>query len=171
MKIGTIHREVAKLLWEGDLTIEQIALKYNRSDRAIYRWKNDPDFNAVLTEIEENHKTQAKRESIRWARRSVKTLIKLQDYAAIKNEKGDIVGEEFKFGADVARKAACDLLEMAEVKIDKIQGEGFGSSTLLVIRSGNGDRSAEGQEAEAVSGRLRFQPFRIPRNGSGLGSG
>lgn len=142
MRIKNVHREIAKLLWEGDLTVTEIALQKGVSDRAIYRWKNDPDFDALFKGIEDNFKTSAKREAMRWARRSVKTLVKLQDIAINKDERtGAVVSEEFKFGSDVARKAACDLLEMAEVKVDRIEGKGFEHNEIFNLLGAitNGD--------------------------------
>jgi len=156
MKIKTIHREVAKLLWEGDLTIAEIASSKGICDRIIYRWKNDSDFDAVLTEIEENHKTAAKREAIRWARRSVKTLLKLQDFATSKDQQGKIVSEVFKFGADVARKAAVDLLEMAEVKVNKEEGVGFGNNPIFIIQT-NGDQPKTQNKPQDFSKRFRLE--------------
>jgi transposase len=126
MQITALHREVAKLIWEGNLELAEIASQKEITERTIYNWKNKLEFDQLLKDLEEEHRSLAKREAIRWARRSVKTLVKLQDIAITKNkETGEVVSEEFKFGADVARKAACDLLEMAEVKVEKNQGEDF----------------------------------------------
>lgn len=157
MKIIDIHREVAKLIWDGDLTLLQIAGQKRITERTISNWKLKPEFDQLLKNLEDEHRSLAKREAIRWARRSVKTLVKLQDIAITKDASGQVVSEEFKFGADVARKAACDLLEMAEVKVQKVEGEGFAGSSLIIVQSGNGDRSAEGNKAETVSDRFRFQ--------------
>lgn len=125
MQITETHREVAKLIWDGDLEIAEIAGLKGITERTVYNWKNKPEFDRLLTDLEEEHRSLAKREAVRWARRSVKTLVKLQDIAVTKNQNGEIISEEFKFGADTARKAAVDLLEMAEVKVDKKQGEDF----------------------------------------------
>jgi transposase len=120
MQITETHREVAKLIWEGNLELAEIATLQKITERTIYNWKNKPEFDQLLKDLEDEHKSLAKREAIRWARRSVQTLIKLQDIKKIKDKiTGETLSEEFKFGADVARKAACDLLEMAEVKVQK----------------------------------------------------
>jgi|GEM_PF-3441138 len=125
MQITETHRKVAKLIWEGNLELAEIAALQEITERTIYNWKNKPEFDQLLKDLEEEHRSLARREAIRWARRSVKTLVKLQDIAITKNQSGETISEEFKFGADVARKAACDLLEMAEVKVEKRQGEDF----------------------------------------------
>lgn len=135
MKIESIHIEVAKLIWEGDLTLLQIATQKGITERTISNWKNQPNFAKILQDMEDEHKNAAKRESIRWARRSVKTLVKLQDIAASwTDEHGKVWPEEFKFGADVARKAAVDLLEMAGVKPVEVEGNVGGTLTLRILR-------------------------------------
>lgn len=154
MKIKNVHREIAKLLWEGDLTIEEIATLKKVSDRAIYRWKNDPDFDALFKITEEGYKTAAKREAIRRGKRSVQTLLKLQDFATEKDQGGNVIREEFKFGADVARKAAVDLLEIAEVKIKLEEGHGASNTPIFIIQT-NGNQSKATDKPQEFSKRFR----------------
>jgi hypothetical protein len=142
MEITQLHRDIAKLIWEADLTLAQIAAEKKLTERGIYNWRQKPEFEQILKDLEDEHKTAAKREAIKSAKQSVRTLVKLQDIAAAYTDKdGKDHPEEFKFGADVARKAAVDLLEMADVKISAEEGGGKVLGKLLLIRPSEADKT------------------------------
>jgi len=158
MSLSEKEIELCKLKYKDDLNDEEIGVQIGIVGRTVRRWLKREEIQAEVKHLEDQDKESAKRESIRWARRSVKTLVKLQDIAIVRNEAGEVISEEFKFGADVARKAAVDLLEMAGVKVNVEEGEKTGGvSSIVIVQSGNGNRTAENNKPEAIPNRFRFQ--------------
>lgn len=171
MSLSAKQREFCKLKYKDDLTDDEIAIKVGIGARSVYYWLSNSEIQAEIKRLEDQDRESAKRESIRWARRSVKTLVKLQDIAIIKDkETGIVISEEFKFGADVARKAAVDLLEMAEVKVQKVEGEGIANNGPIFIIQSNGNHRETKDKPQDVSKRFRFEPISISGDGGGVGN-
>jgi len=119
MNITDKHRQVANLLWQGELTVEKIAEQFQIAPATIYNWKNKPEFQAILTEIDETYRLNARRKAIRLSNKAIDTLEKLLD-------------ENREKAVDTARKSAVDLLTTAEVKTE--EGETKGSIDLHIFR-------------------------------------
>lgn len=71
------RRKAAKLIAEGELTLEEVARECGVSDRTIYRWKNVPDFDAYVRELEDAIREDAKRYLGRQALRAAMRLAEL----------------------------------------------------------------------------------------------
>ncbi len=111
MRINLRHREVAKDIWDGNLSQQEIARKYNVSERTIRRWQSHPDFKAFLTGIDESYQKATRMVVIRHAQRAVKALVKLTETVTVKTETGE--EQRFKYRPETVRKAACDILVLA----------------------------------------------------------
>jgi len=111
MKINIKHREVAKDIWDGNLSQQEIAGKYNVSERTIRRWQSDPDFKAFLTGMDESHQKATKMVVIRYAQRAARALVELTEIVMVKTETGE--AQRFKYRPETVRKAACDILVLA----------------------------------------------------------
>jgi len=111
MRINMKHREVAKDIWDGNLSQKEIARKYNVSERTIRRWQSDPGFKAVLNGIDESYQKATRMVVIRYAQRAVKALVKLTETVMVKTETGE--AQRFKYRPETVRKAACDILVLA----------------------------------------------------------
>ena len=127
MEINEKHRTIAKLLWNGDLTIEEIGKQEKVSPTTIYKWKLKPEFQKLLFDIDDEHRQKAKRQAVKWAERSMKTLVKLQEF-------NEATGE-FPHDPETARKAAVNVLESAEVTPKEEDSKG--SKSIIIIRDGN----------------------------------
>jgi len=114
MKINIKHREVAKDIWDGKLSQEEIAGKHRVCERTIRRWQNDRDFKNFLDEMDESYRKAAKGIVTRHAQRAAKALVKLTETVAVETEKGE--HQRFKYRAETVRKAARDILRMAGIK-------------------------------------------------------
>jgi uncharacterized protein YjcR len=141
MRILEKHRKIAKLLWNGDLTVEKIAEQFKVSDDTIYYWQRQPEFQKLLFDIDDEHRQKAKRQAVKWAERSMKTLVKLQEYTEPKfDEAGkEIVAGGFPHDPETARKAAVNVLESAEVTPKDEDSKG--SKNIIIIRDGNGNKA------------------------------
>lgn len=68
--------EIAGLIADGRLTIEDIAKKYGLSSRTIYRWQNQPEFNEKVGQLVLSTDIALKSERIRIARRIVREKLR-----------------------------------------------------------------------------------------------
>lgn len=119
MKTTKRHREIANDIWEGELSQEQIAEKHNTPARTIRDWMQRPEFQALLDEKDEEHRKAAKREATKFAKRATKVLVKLTETQKIKVDE-NTENERFIYSDETVRKAAGDILEMAEAKPQKV---------------------------------------------------
>jgi len=127
MRITEKHREVAKLLWDGELTIEKIAEQSKLAPSTIYEWKKKPEFQNILTEIDETYRLNARRKAIRLSDEAIKTL-------------KELLAERGEKTVDTARKSAVNLLEAGGVKSTEASESGSGKN-IIIIRNGNGNKA------------------------------
>lgn len=114
MRINLKQREVAKDIWDGKLSQQEIAKKHGVCERTIRRWQNDRDFKSFLDDMDGSYRKVAKRVVIRHAQRAAKALVKLTETVTVKTEKDE--QQRFKYRPETVRKAAHDILEMAGIK-------------------------------------------------------
>jgi uncharacterized protein YjcR len=115
MKTNRKHQNVAKDIWDGNLSQQEIARKYNISERTIRRWQVDSDFKALLQGINESYRKTTNMVVIRYAQRAAKALVKLTETVVIKTKIGE--AQRFRYRPETVRKAACDILELAGIKL------------------------------------------------------
>jgi len=79
------RRKAAKLIAKGEFTVEEIAWECGVSDRTIYKWKKEPEFDAYVKELEEAIKAEAKRYLFRHALAAAQRLVELSQSATPKD--------------------------------------------------------------------------------------
>jgi len=143
MKLLKIHVDVANDLSLGQLSMQAIADKHDiRSRQTIYDWMACQEFKDFLTKLEEGHKRMALLMARRWATEAVKRLV-------MNFTNKDIDPE-------VARKSAMDLLDIAGLKIQKVEGEGIGGSPVFIIQTNHNQPKTE-DKPQDVSKRFRLE--------------
>jgi len=143
MRLTKKHIDVANELALGKLSMEKIADKHGvRSRQTIYDWLGHEEFSDFLDQIEKKYKRMALCVAGRWATEAVKRLI--------------VNFTEKDCDPEVARKSAMDLLNIAGLKVDKVQGEGFENNTVVIIRSDGDEIKAKDKKTKEFSGRFRL---------------
>lgn len=116
-KVTQKIRDFANDLWEGQLSISELATKYETTTRTISRWKKRPEIQEILRQINEDRRTAIKRTALKYAERATKSLVKLTETVTIKTEQDE--EQRFKYSPETVRKAACDILELAGLSKNK----------------------------------------------------
>ena len=99
MKITKLHRDVAEALYTQRATPEEIRSRFRIGARTLARWQAEPDFQAVLKEIEARQRRRARWLFVTFAEIAAARLVKLTEADNL----------------ETARKACLDVLEKAEV--------------------------------------------------------
>ena len=123
MKVTQRHRDIAKLIWEDKITQGEMAKQFNISQDTISLWKREPEFQALLDELDREAQASARRVLLKYSERASKVLVKLTE------EKDG----NFLHGEETVRKSAVDILEAGGVKTDEVNLKS-GTMALKIIR-------------------------------------
>jgi uncharacterized protein YjcR len=130
MKVTQRHRDIAKLIWEDKITQGEMAKQFNISQDTISLWKREPEFQALLDELDKEAQASARRVLLKYSERASKVLVKLTE------EKDG----NFLHGEETVRKSAVDILEAGGVKSTEASESGSGRN-IIIIRNGNGNKA------------------------------
>lgn len=91
-KLDKKHQEAVKLLFEGDLTMEEIAKKLHRSPTTLYKWKNELSFKEAQHEYSisqlNNALPDAIKELLKLIRNGRSEMVKLQAIQTVLKQAG-----------------------------------------------------------------------------------
>lgn len=161
MKITKRHRAVAEALYIERLRPEQVHSRFRVTPKTLARWQADPDFRALMAEIEAEHRERARRVFVTFAETAAVRLVKVTDTE----------------NPETVRKACLDVLARADLGGRPGGSDGDAPADLTdealralcaaILardgRNGNGrDRTAppaaQGAAADAVAARSMSWP-------------
>lgn len=126
-KLTKKRQKAVVMLFENDKTIEEIAKKLNITDRAIYKWKNDPLFKQAQQEYAISVLDTALPDSVRELMKlingkKVPAMVKLQAIQTVFKRAG-LFSDNGTPELDAARirKANADA-DLTEAKVRALQG-------------------------------------------------
>ena len=113
MRITERHIEFAKLTLQGGLQAPEIAASCGISERQARNWKKRPEIEQLVNSLSEEAMGNAKRIFARCAKRAAQVLVKLLETRQI--QEADTIHQEFVYKPEVVRKAAGDILRLANI--------------------------------------------------------
>ena len=129
MKITDRHIKFAKLTLEAKLKAPEIAAQCGISERQGRNWKKDPEIEQLIGAFADEAIRDAKRLLTRHAKRAAQVLVKLLETRQI--QEGEVIRQEFVYEPEVVRKAARDILRLANISVESKEQT---SPTICIIR-------------------------------------
>lgn len=136
-KLTKKRQKAVIMLFENDKTIEEIANELNVSDRAIYKWKNDPLFKQAQQEYAISVLDTALPDSVRELMKlingkKVPAMVKLQAIQTVFKRAG-LFSDNGTPELDKARirKANADA-DLTEAKVRVLQGSNNGQENKVI---------------------------------------
>ncbi|MGB7062615.1 MAG: hypothetical protein WBF13_09735 [Candidatus Zixiibacteriota bacterium] len=129
MKITNRHIKFAKLLLEGQLKAPEIAVQCGISERQGRNWKKRPEIERLMNSLSEEAMRNPKRILARYAKRAVQVLVKLLEVRQV--QQGDTIHQEFVYKPELVRKAAGDILRLANIGVETKEQT---SPSIFIIR-------------------------------------
>ena len=136
-KLTKKRQKAVMMLFENDKTIKEIAKELKVSDRAIYKWKNDPDFIQAQQEYAISVLDTALPDSVRELMKlingkKVPAMVKLQAIQTVFKRAG-LFSDNGTPELDKARirKANADA-DLTEAKVRALQGSNNGQENKVI---------------------------------------
>lgn len=137
LRLTSKRQKAVMMLFENDKTIKEIAKELKVSDRAIYKWKNDPDFIQAQQEYAISVLDTALPDSVRELMKlingkKVPAMVKLQAIQTVFKRAG-LFSDNGTPELDKARirKANADA-DLTEAKVRALQGGNNGQENKVI---------------------------------------
>lgn len=137
LRLTRKRQKAVMMLFENDKTIKEIAKELKVSDRAIYKWKNDPDFIQAQQEYAISVLDTALPDSVRELMKlingkKVPAMVKLQAIQTVFKRAG-LFSDNGTPELDAARirKANADA-DLTEAKVRALQGSNNGQENKVI---------------------------------------
>lgn len=137
LRLTRKRQKAVMMLFENDKTIKEIAKELKVSDRAIYKWKNDPDFIQAQQEYAISVLDTALPDSVRELMKlingkKVPAMVKLQAIQTVFKRAG-LFSDNGTPELDKARirKANADA-DLTEAKVRALQGSNNGQENKVI---------------------------------------
>ena len=134
------QRLFAKLRYEDELPNPELAQKCGIADRTIYEWDKNPLIQEEIKRLAEADTRKAQRILERGSIAAAKALMELVEKDNWRK----------LFNQEIARKAACDILQAAGIAIKpkENQEEGVGSNPIFIIQTDGSQPKTEDKTKE-----------------------
>lgn len=135
LKLDKKRQKAVKLLFEGNLTVEEVAKEINRSPATLYKWKNDPTFKRAQYEYSVSQLNgalpDAIKELLKLIRNGKSEMVKLQAIQTVMKQAG-LFSDNGTPELDAARirKANADA-RVAEARAKAMEDNGQDMEQLL----------------------------------------
>ena len=116
------EREFAELRYRDELNDDQIAIKVGIHRATVYEWDKKPRIQEELERLGKADTQKALRFFQKSSVRAAKATVKLTETRPIKDEKGNVTGQDFVQPGEVVRKAAADILQGVEINVKAGEG-------------------------------------------------
>jgi|GEM_PF-5228550 len=140
-------RLFAKLRYEDKLTDELIAKECGINRRRIYEWDKEPEVIAEMERLGRADTQKALRFFQRSSLRAAQATVKLTETRSVKDDKGNVTGQNFVQPGEVVRKASADILQTVDLPI-KGPSEAGGTASVLIYLPDNKRQSGSKKKTE-----------------------
>lgn len=127
------ERLFCELRYKDEVNDEEIARRVGIAPSTIYVWIKKLE---IITEIERLGKADTEK-AVRFFQRSslraAKATVKLTETRSIKDEKGNVISQDFVQPGEVVRKASADILQAVEVPIKGLRETGDTASVVVYL--------------------------------------
>lgn len=141
------ERLFCQLRYKDEVNDAEIAAKVGIAPSTVYEWLKKPQIIAEIKRLGRADTERAVRFFERNSLRAAQATVKLTETRSVKDEKGNVVGQDFVQPGEVVRKAAADILQAVEVNVKGPGEGGVGAPIVIYLPDNKRERKDKSKES------------------------